>query len=303
MKYSIQDLARYSGMKAHTIRAWEKRYNVLDPDRTDTNIRYYNDDQLRHLLNVVTLVRNGYRISEVSALSESEIMEQLEEIQSKRTQDGGAGQYEKHINTLIKAGLTYDEALFEKTFAHCILRYGLDDCYTQILHPVLTRTGLLWQKRDMDPCQEHFITNLVRQKLFTALDGIPKKSLVGRPWILFLPETEDHDVGLLFAHFLLRRYGRLTVFLGQRVPGPALETAVEHLNPGYLLTLITSQRDVGNVQENINTLSRAHRNRRIFISGVAELLGELTWPENCRWMKSPKELIDFLEQEDAHLSG
>ena len=156
MHYSIADLEKFSGIKAHTIRMWEQRYDLLVPHRTETNIRFYDDDQLRKLLNVAVLVRCGMRISQIAKLSEEEMAHELED----RTKDPHSNtSYARETNALLMSALTYDEDVFHRTFADCLMRFGLEDTYTRVLSPVLFRTGLMWSKSEMEVCQEHFIKN------------------------------------------------------------------------------------------------------------------------------------------------
>lgn len=233
--YSIQDLARLSGIKAHTIRIWEKRYNLLTPDRTDTNIRLYNDDQLKKLLNTCTLISHGGKISKVSKLSEIEISTQVESLMLPETKDE---QLDVFINRIIESGLTYNNALFEKSFASATLRLGLHKCYQQVIIPALVKLGLMWGKSELMPVQEHFISNLIRQKLFSAIDGLEEPAANSKKYLLFLPENENHEIGLLFAHYLIRKAGHKVIYLGQNVPTENLKTSIEKIKPNMLVLFI-----------------------------------------------------------------
>mgnify|MGYP006100207573 FL=1 len=233
--YSIQDLERLSGIKAHTIRIWEKRYSLLTPGRTDTNIRYYNDDQLRKLLNTCTLISNGGKISKVSKLSESAISEEVEELMMPKSKDE---QLDVFINKIIESGLTYNNQLFENSFASATLRLGLYKCYRHVILPALIKLGLMWGKKDLMPTQEHFITNLIKQKLFSAIDGLDAPETNSKRYLLFLPEHEDHEIGLLFAHYIIRKSGKTVIYLGQNVPTKDLETTIKQTNPDVLILFV-----------------------------------------------------------------
>jgi DNA-binding transcriptional MerR regulator/methylmalonyl-CoA mutase cobalamin-binding subunit len=233
--YSIQDLERLSGIKAHTIRIWEKRYSLLTPGRTDTNIRYYNDDQLRKLLNTCTLISNGGKISKVSKLSESEISEEVEALMMPKSKDE---QLDVFINKIIESGLTYNNQLFENSFASATLRLGLYKCYRHVILPALIKLGLMWGKKDLMPTQEHFITNLIKQKLFSAIDGLDAPETNSKRYLLFLPEHEDHEIGLLFAHYIIRKSGKTVIYLGQNVPTKDLETTIKQTNPDVLILFV-----------------------------------------------------------------
>ena len=233
--YSIQDLERLSGIKAHTIRIWEKRYSLLTPGRTDTNIRYYNDDQLRKLLNTCTLISNGGKISKVSKLSESKISEEVEALMMPKSKDE---QLDVFINKIIESGLTYNNQLFENSFASATLRLGLYKCYRHVILPALIKLGLMWGKKDLMPTQEHFITNLIKQKLFSAIDGLDAPETNSKRYLLFLPEHEDHEIGLLFAHYIIRKSGKTVIYLGQNVPTKDLETTIKQTNPDVLILFV-----------------------------------------------------------------
>jgi MerR family transcriptional regulator, light-induced transcriptional regulator len=233
--YSIQDLERLSGIKAHTIRIWEKRYSLLTPGRTNTNIRYYNDNQLRKLLNTCALIANGRKISKVSKLSEAAISEQVEALMMPESKDE---QLDVFINKIIESGLTYNNQLFENSFASATLRLGLYKCYRLVILPALIKLGLMWGKNELMPTQEHFISNLIKQKLFSAIDGLDAPDVNSKRYLLFLPERENHEIGLLFAHYLIRKSGNTVIYLGQDVPTKDLKTTIKHSNPDVLILFV-----------------------------------------------------------------
>ena len=233
--YSIQDLERLSGIKAHTIRIWEKRYSLLTPGRTNTNIRYYNDNQLRKLLNTCALIANGRKISKVSKLSEAAISEQVEALMMPESKDE---QLDVFINKIIESGLTYNNQLFENSFASATLRLGLYKCYRLVILPALIKLGLMWGKNELMPTQEHFISNLIKQKLFSAIDGLDAPDVNSKRYLLFLPEREKHEIGLLFAHYLIRKSGNTVIYLGQNVPTKDLKTTIKHSNPDVLILFV-----------------------------------------------------------------
>ncbi len=231
-KYKISDLANLSGVKPHTIRIWEQRYNMLTPLRSDTNIRYYDDDQLRRLLNVVTLQNAGFKISAIGNLSDEEITNQIELLNNS----GGPGiKEESIINQLISAGFTFNEHQFEKAFSNAILSFGLSGAYEKVLYPMMNKIGLLWVTEEISPAQEHFISQLIRQKLFAAIDSLEPVSEFSETWLLFLPENEHHEIGLLVANYILRSKGINVCYLGADVPLQSLKETVNTINPKGLL--------------------------------------------------------------------
>jgi len=230
--YSIQDLEELSGVKAHTIRIWEKRYNLLLPERTATNIRLYSDNDLRKLLNVSTLINLGLKISKISELTELEIGEKIEEHLLPEKTDK---QTELFINNLISAGITFDTFRFDSTFSSAILRFGLRDTYTKVLLPVLIRIGLMWGKNQIVPAQEHLISNLIKQKLFAGIDGLPLNTSPKKKYLLFLPPNENHEIGLLLSYYLLKQAGHRVYYLGANVPINNLNIAVKSANPDFIV--------------------------------------------------------------------
>lgn len=291
MNYSIAELEKYTGIKAHTIRIWEQRYDVLTPHRTETNIRYYDDDQLRRLLNVASLVRSGLRISKISRMSEGEVCEAIDKLAASGDSEL---MYLKDIGNLLTAALTFDEKLFQETFANCLIKYGLEDTYVHILNPLLTRTGLMWSTGEMNVCQEHFISNLVRQKLFTAADKLSNADRDAETWVLFLPDAEEHEIGLLYANFLIRQSGRKVIYLGQRVPFDEITGNVDRLRPDYMLTFIKHTKQVELAQEYIDRLGDVLGAYHPIVAGNPEFLGRLDKPQHVSFLTDPGALYTML---------
>ncbi len=214
--YSIADLENLTGIKAHTIRIWEKRYNVIEPSRTPTNIRYYSNDDMRKLINIAALLNAGMKISKISKLTSDELKAEINKRLGAGTEEDVIA--ESYISQLINAGLEFNEPSFDKLFSSSILKYGIKDAYIKVLIPILNRIGLLWSTESLNPAQEHFISNLVKQKLYSAIDALPPAEGDQKPIVLFLPDFEDHEIGLLMSNFILRQAGRKVIYLGQKVP-------------------------------------------------------------------------------------
>ena len=211
--YSIKDLERLSGIKAHTIRIWEQRYKVIEPKRTDTNIRYYMDDDLRKILNVSYLVHHGIKISKVSKLSEQEMHDKVLEMAT----DENA--YGSEVNELNMAMFQYDQDAFDKVFTKCIESYGEEVTFTNILGSFVEQLGLLWQTQTVSVSHEHFVSNLIKQKIYAAIDRVDdevKKN--AKTYLLFLPSNELHEIGLLHIQYVLKKKGQRVIFLGQNTP-------------------------------------------------------------------------------------
>lgn len=263
-QFSISQLSQFSGIKPHTIRIWEKRYNALEPHRSQGNTRYYDGDQLRRLLNIVSLSATEAKISRLCSMSDEELFRKKEKYGS----DAGLNNdYQYFINQLIAAGMSYDETNFDKTFSHCLLKFGLHKTYVEIIYPLLDRIGLMWTVNNIPPSQEHYISNLLRQKMFTAIDSIPPVQQAEETWLLFLPEDEFHELGLLFSCYFLRSRGKNVIYLGSNVPLPSVEHTLKELEINNLM-LFMVHRDL---PERIEVYLRELRNlagtRKIFLAG------------------------------------
>ena len=294
IRYSIADLENITGIKAHTIRIWEKRYNLIHPFRTNTNIRYYDNDQMKKLVNVASLIRSGMKISKISQLTSDELMDkvnnQLSENASTET-----SVYETYTGKLITAGLEFDETVFNQVYANAQLRYGLQVTYEKILIPLMNRVGMFWCTNHMNPAQEHFVSNLVKQKLNAAIDSLPPPTNRQKPCLLFLPQNEDHEIGLLMTKYLLRNAGKEVVYLGQRVPFDNLKGTVEQIKPGKLIFFMVQMHPLEQLQEYLDLISKEFRDIQIFLSGFPYILSNLNIPSNIVWMKTPEDFNEMLK--------
>jgi DNA-binding transcriptional MerR regulator len=231
--YSISDLEQLSGIKAHTIRIWEKRYGIISPGRTTTNIRYYSNDDLKKLLNISLLNQHGFRISDISDMSENELAEKVSSISLTQSDDAQ--------ERLMVSLLDMDELLFSKIVERLIIRDGFEHCIIHGIFPFLARIGIMWQIGTINPAQEHFLSNLIRNKIIAATEQLsiptsPDAEVV----VLFLPEGELHEIGLLFYNYVFRKKGYKTIYLGQSVPYESLERIYDVTRPSIVVTAITS---------------------------------------------------------------
>ena len=284
--FTISQLSRFSGIKPHTIRIWEQRYDAFKPTRSEGNTRYYDGVQLRRLLNIVSLSYFDYKISELCSLPDKEIFSRLDKVH-ENTATGNFDEY--YISQLIAAGMEYDEIYFEKIFSHCLLRYGMKDAYIRLIYAMLVRIGMMWSSDKLPPAQEHFISNLVRQKLNTAINLLPP-AIHAETWLLFLPEDEFHENGLLFASYLIRLYGRKVVYLGCNLPYSSLSGAVKQTKADNLLLFFVRHDFTENYQEYINTLSEDFKKNKIFTAGSKEILIPLKRKTNILFLTSVEEL-------------
>ena len=228
-EYKIKDIETLTGIKAHTIRIWEKRYGMLIPDRTDTKIRTYTDADLSFLLNVSLLNKKGVKISKIATMGTTAIHDMVAEIRLNSAIDNAE-------EKLILALLELDEQLFRNTLNDLINNKGLEATFAENLIPFLDRIGVMWLVNSITAAQEHFISNLIRQKVITEIDKLPIPQKTNESVLLFLPEHDWHEIGLLFYQYLLRSKGHYTYYLGQSLPYDSLVDCIERLKPTVVLS-------------------------------------------------------------------
>ena len=233
-RFSMKELERLTGIKAHTLRIWEQRYGIIKPKRSETNIRYFSEDDLKYILNIAMLNNNGMRISKIAELTKQQINERVLTVSEQVDADSDL------LNALTITMLDLDEERFEKILSNVIIKLGFSHAVTDVIYPFLYRIGILWQTGTIVPAQEHFVSNLVKHKLIVAADSIlPRKQKNPKRCVLFLPEGELHEIGLLFANYIFKINGHKTVYLGQAVPVTDLDIIYDVYKPEYLFTVLT----------------------------------------------------------------
>jgi DNA-binding transcriptional MerR regulator len=288
--YSIKDLEHLSGIKAHTLRIWEQRYKLVEPKRTDTNIRYYNDNDLKLILNVSLLKEHGFKISAIAKMRREEIKEEVLSI----TQN--SDRYTDQIQGLTLAMIDMDEERFEKIIATSPLQAGFEKTMVNIIYPFLVKIGALWQAGSINVAQEHFISNLIRQKTIVAIDGqLNSTDPNAKKYLMFLPNSENHELGLLFANYLVRARNQRVIYLGTSLPYEDLLTTSEHYQPDYLISIFTSYPVRKDVQKYIDKLSNDFSDRIILLSGSQVVAQPLDIPDNVYVFKKMADLIGFIE--------
>lgn len=286
--FSISQLSRYSGIKPHTIRIWEQRYNALKPDRSEGNTRYYDNAQLRRLLNIVSLMGNEYKVSQLCEMPDKKLFAMITE--KVQTSIKITERAEYFISQLIAAGMSYDEQHFEKILSSCIVRYGMKDAYIEVFYPMLVRIGLMWSDDSIPPANEHFVSNLLRQKLFTAIDSLPPAKASADKWLLFLQEDEFHEIGLLVASYLLRLSGRQVIYLGSDVPLSSLIMAIKSTKPQYLLFFLVHYDLPEVIEKYFEKLTNSFNGKKIFVSANTRLINDVKTGKKIHWLKSVEEL-------------
>ena len=249
--FSIKNLEHLSGIKAHTIRIWEKRYNLFEPERTDTNIRLYNLENLQKLLNVTLLYNNGYKISKIALLSPQEINENVHKLTINKNADDWS-------TSLFKlAMINFDQRLFTKTFNDLLEQFSFSEVFKNVFVPLMNELGVLWQTNSISPSHEHFITSLVKQKIHAMCEDLQQKSTrrTDRRFVLFLPDNEIHELGLLYLQYEVLNNGFQCVFLGQSVPIESLSNLVDIGEPITFISYFTIEPSQDKIKAYLNTFN------------------------------------------------
>lgn len=288
--YKIADLEHLSGIKAHTIRIWEKRYNLIEPIRTDTNYRRYNDEQVKKLLNVTTLLSKGYKISHLAELKENEINDKILEIQNNTHEDAT---YISYINELASSMINFDETLFNNTFNKAINKYGLFDCMLNIVYPLLYKIGVMWATDNAMPVQEHFASCIIKRKLASSVDMLEAPHRKDKKFLLFLPPEEYHEIVLLFTNYIIRAKGYETIYLGQNVPYDNIKEVVNITNANYLLTFFIAGHNENSVEELISNV-KLSKSLTLLVSGNSDVVSKFNKTAHTEVLNSPADLMRFL---------
>lgn len=284
--YSIRDLEQLSGIKAHTLRIWEQRYNIISPKRTDTNIRTYDDQDLKLVLNISLLKDHGHKISDISRLSVEEMYREVIKISERHLS------YPDQIHALTITMIDLDEERFEKIISTNILQFGFENTMIHIIYPFLSRIGTLWVTGSVGPAQEHFITNLIRQKIIVAIDGQVSKHRTGsKKYMLFLPEGELHEISLLFANYIIKARANKVIYLGQSMPFNELVFAYNLHKPDYIFSAITSVPSNSDVQPFVNKLMRAFPESHILLTGYQIVGQDIQTDDNATIINNIDDLV------------
>ncbi len=263
-RLSIKDLENLSGIKAHTIRMWEKRHNIFDPERTETNIRLYSSDDLTKLLNISSVLEHGMKISKISTLSRAELNNQIEIIQ----QENVDASKKIVINKLIVATLKFSVIDFEKMYKNHSIKNGLEATMETIIYPMLIQIGLMWTVSKLNPSQEHFASQMIRQKLFSAIDLLPDANKKNSRYVLYLPDDEDHEIGLLYAYYLIKKAGHECIYLGPSVPVIDVGECCMNSNATAVLCTFTIPRHDDVLNTYLNKMKAVCPSAKILVHGL-----------------------------------
>lgn len=291
-RFSIKDLENLTGIKAHTIRIWEKRYNLLEPKRTDTNIRYYDLENFQKLLNISFLNNNGYKISKISKISEPEILELVKTIAINEDSNNHA------INSFKLAMLNFDQKLFFKTYDSLLTEKSFSYIFHEVFVPMLNNIGILWQTDTITPAHEHFICSLIRQKIISNTEKAHLKSVneSKKTFVLYLPDNEIHELGLLYLNYEIINNGFHSIFLGPSVPIENLKDLQNYYDDITYISYFTIKPEKENVLDYIDTFTKEileSSNSKFWILGYMLTQVDLeNLPDNIKTFNSIKTLTE-----------
>ncbi len=262
-RFSISDIEILTGIKAHTLRIWEQRYSFFTPKRTETNIRYYNDEDLRLFLNVATLNENGYKISKISTMTNLQINELVNKLKEDHFNTG------VQVQMLANATLRMDEREFETLLSGCVREMGLEKAMDEVIFPLMRKIGFMWQVGTITTAHEHFAVHHICNKITIATSKLKNiKSHEGKRYLLFLPEGELHEAGLLFAKYLLKESGQQVLYLGSNMPLDNLIDIIPFYEPDYILSVITQVRSDSDVNNTITKILESIPNTPLILVGA-----------------------------------
>jgi MerR family transcriptional regulator, light-induced transcriptional regulator len=288
--YSIKDLEKLTGIKAHTIRIWEQRYQLICPNRTKTNIRYYDDVALKLLLNIALLNKNGIKISKIATMTREEIATQVSTI-SEVDFD-----YDTQLDALTIAIIEMDEYKFDRILSTNIEQIGFERTMMDIVYPFLERLSLLWLTGSINPVQEHFMGYLLRQKVIVAIDKEPFMSGRGvKKFVIYLPEGERQELSLLFMHYLLKARQYQVIYLGQDITLDDLRDACQVHKPDYIFTMLNEPILKSSVQQYVDRLAIHFDNAKILLSGYQVVAKDIGFSDNVIVLASLDDTIDYIE--------
>jgi DNA-binding transcriptional MerR regulator len=291
--FSIKDLENLSGIKAHTIRIWEKRYNVLEPMRTETNIRMYDLENLQKLLNITLLHNHGYKISKISKLSEDRIPQLVNEIISEKSAKHHA------ISSFKLAMMNFDQALFFSTYNKLLSEKSFRDVFYEVFIPLIQELGLLWQTNTISPAHEHFITYLIKQKILTNTEVVQSQEPTrdDKVFVLYLPDNEVHELGLMYLNYEILSHGYKTIYLGESVPAESLKDLKKHFdNIVYICytTVEPTKSEINAYVKQLQTEIMVDSSRLWLIGRMIEHVDPKLVSEKITTFNTIKELVEFI---------
>ena len=286
--FTIKDIENLTGIKAHTIRIWEQRYSFLNPNRTGTNIRVYSNEELKTVLNIALLNKYGFKISHIAQMNEKELKNKILSLTNSQAQQ------ERIVNEMLNCMIDIDFEQFESILDQHISRLGIEKSITQIIFPFLERVGILWLTSNINPAHEHLITNIIRQKIILGIETVTSIFNSSKLCIVFLPEGEHHELGILFIHYLLKSKGIKVIYLGANVPIADIEYLCKIKSPDFIYSHLTSLAHNFNFEKFLNFIGQKIPNQPAIISGYVTASYKKSTPANVQFKISLEHVMEFI---------
>lgn len=295
--FSIRDIENLTGIKAHTLRIWEQRYQLFNPKRRESKHRFYDNDDLKFILRIAYLYNNGFKISQIAGFSENEIMQMALEL--KPHDDN----FDIYINQLTEAAIDLDQVRFDKILHTLVLHAGFEKSIIKVLFPLLKKIGLLWLTGNVIPAQEHFASALIIKKMLVAIDGLEKPvNNKDRKVLLFTPVGELHEIPLLFMHYMLKKNGVPHIYLGKNVSLDMLDLVCRQHPVNQLYFHVITNLTRCDMKEYVCRLSQMFPDKEIVFSGSQACQCEGA-PANVRRLMCNEEMMLFTRLEQVSRIG
>jgi DNA-binding transcriptional MerR regulator len=295
--YSIKDLESLSGVKAHTLRIWEKRYKIIEPSRTKTNIRYYKDDDLQKILNITLLNRKGYKISKIANMPSDEIKQKV----AKYTEVGSV--FEDQLDSMMLAMFELDENKFNIILDHQISANGFEEAMNIVVYPLLDKLSMMWLAGSVKGVHENFVSNIIRRKTMVEIEKLSKsESKASLRCLIYLPEGESHELSLLFLHYILLKNNAKVINLGMGVPFIDILEGHNIFKPDFVFTIFNDSFSETPLQPYLNELAKNLKESKILISGYQTASQNLELAENVEVLNSIDHLKEYLQIQNALLN-
>ncbi|MES2590134.1 MAG: MerR family transcriptional regulator [Bacteroidota bacterium] len=291
--FSISQLEELSGIKAHNIRIWEQRYDALKPIRSEGNTRYYDGFQLRRLLNIVSLKKMNYKLLDLCKMSDNELFELVYlRLNQEKSKDENF-----YISQIISSCILFDEFKIGQLYDESVEKLGFNRTYREVILPLLKRVGLLWSSNFLNPAHEHFLSHVLKQKIYTETNALENTISSEKPrWILFLPENEFHDLSLLIANLLLKKNGVQVIYLGANLPLDSLVKIRKEICPENIMFFLIHQRSEQKSQDYLNEISSLFDESNCYFSGDFEFIKGLKLTKNMNWLKTIDDLESIIKE-------
>lgn len=286
-QYSIKDLEVLSGIKAHTLRIWEQRYDIVKPLRTDTNIRYYNDEQLKLVLNVALLNNCGYKISKIANLTPEEIGQEILRIDHKELKE------DLLINQLVEGMVSLDKQLILKILHKADDFASVTDFFLKVVFPFFGRVGMLWSSNSINPGQEHFASNIIKRFLLREIEDLDEPKEDAPMFLLFLPEGDWHELSLMVAEYILKKSGKRVLYLGASVPDSDIEAIMKLTSIDFLLCVGILSQPISAIQNIIDRFSKVAQDATIIFAGRSFYHEDLKFTRGAKILHSFDDLASF----------